>query len=458
MKLIRLDLLAVGPFTGRRLDLSAADRGLHVVVGPNEAGKSSALRAVAGLLYGFGTRIAGEDAVHKAADVRVGGTLRHSDGTEVQVIRRRGSQKTLLGADGKTPLADDALSRFLGTVDAATFATFFGLGHDTLRDGAAALLDANGQVGQALFAAGAGGKPLRVILDRYEAEAGRVYVERGKNQELPRALSQYKEARQAVGAASLLPETWSAERDARAAATAAAAGLLAEIGQLGRRRERVELVRHAIPLLAERAVIAAELATVADAPVLPADFAARRAAAGEARSNAAAGAVDARRRFDEVTAALADVAVPEGVLARADAIDDVYRRLAGYQRAVAARPALRAERSAAVAAVARLVADLRPGPTRRRRRGRRPVRRRRPAAVGRPTRSDRGVVVGVGQADRAAGRRPPGRGRRRHRRPPPVGRAGRRAAGHRRVRPPRGCGRRPEGSRPPSGRCSCRRG
>ncbi len=39
MRLLRLHLKAVGPFTDVVLDLSAGQYGLHLIHGPNEAGK-----------------------------------------------------------------------------------------------------------------------------------------------------------------------------------------------------------------------------------------------------------------------------------------------------------------------------------------------------------------------------------------------------------------------------------
>ena len=361
MKLLRLDLMAVGPFTGQSLDLSGGDHGLHVVVGPNEAGKSSALRSVAALLFGFATRTAWEDAVHKSTDVRVGGLLRHSDGSELAVVRRRGAAKTLLAGDGKTPLPDDALAKFLGTVDRTTFDTFFGLGHATLRDGAAALLDAGGQVGRALFSAGPGGKPLRVALDRYVEQAEGVYKPSGKNQELPKALADYQVAKKAVGDVSLPPDTWMAERRAHDEATAAAEAVRDQLRALHDERARLERIRRAIPLLAERAVTAADLDRVADAPRLPADFAARRSAAERDVAAAGRAAADARRALSAVSAELDAVVVPDELLARAEAIDGLYARLAGYQKAAAAVPTARAALAAAIGAVGRLVDDLRPG-------------------------------------------------------------------------------------------------
>ena len=47
MRFRRLSLDAYGPFTGTTLDLSGATgNGLHLIYGPNEANKSSALRAI----------------------------------------------------------------------------------------------------------------------------------------------------------------------------------------------------------------------------------------------------------------------------------------------------------------------------------------------------------------------------------------------------------------------------
>lgn len=39
MKLLQLNLKAVGPFSSAVLDLSAGQHGLHLIYGPNEAGR-----------------------------------------------------------------------------------------------------------------------------------------------------------------------------------------------------------------------------------------------------------------------------------------------------------------------------------------------------------------------------------------------------------------------------------
>ena len=71
MKLLKLNLKAVGPFSSAVLDLSAGQHGLHLIYGPNEAGKTSALRAISHLLFGF-PHLSADNFVHPNEQLRVG--------------------------------------------------------------------------------------------------------------------------------------------------------------------------------------------------------------------------------------------------------------------------------------------------------------------------------------------------------------------------------------------------
>jgi uncharacterized protein YhaN len=59
MKLVQLNLRAYGPFTNKIVDFgdvpgkTAGNPGLHIVLGANEAGKSTALRALRAVLFGM---------------------------------------------------------------------------------------------------------------------------------------------------------------------------------------------------------------------------------------------------------------------------------------------------------------------------------------------------------------------------------------------------------------------
>ena len=131
MKLLRLNLRAVGPFSGAVLDLSAGHEGLHLIYGRNEAGKTSALRAISHLLFGF-PHLSSDNFVHPNDQLRVGGTLRHSNGEELEILRRRGRSNTLRGPDDSSVVPDQWQRQFLGDLNQATFESLFGINHERL--------------------------------------------------------------------------------------------------------------------------------------------------------------------------------------------------------------------------------------------------------------------------------------------------------------------------------------
>lgn len=56
MRITRLDLLRYGKFTDKSVELPHADKDFHLIVGPNEAGKSTIRNAIQELLFGIETR------------------------------------------------------------------------------------------------------------------------------------------------------------------------------------------------------------------------------------------------------------------------------------------------------------------------------------------------------------------------------------------------------------------
>jgi uncharacterized protein YhaN len=107
----RLELSAFGHFTGTLLDLSAPSPGLHLVYGDNEAGKSTALRAIRSFLYGIPHH--SRDAfVHAGSELRLGAELRAESGGVLAAVRRKGRKNTLLSLDG-APLDEQRLQALI---------------------------------------------------------------------------------------------------------------------------------------------------------------------------------------------------------------------------------------------------------------------------------------------------------------------------------------------------------
>ena len=100
MRFLELQLLRFGHFHDTRLDF-ANDVGLHVIFGANEAGKSTTLRAVSGLLFGIPENTS-DHHQYDRRELRIGARLRNQHGDELHIVRRKGRQNTLLTADEKT--------------------------------------------------------------------------------------------------------------------------------------------------------------------------------------------------------------------------------------------------------------------------------------------------------------------------------------------------------------------
>ena len=152
MRFLTFEMLAYGPFTEKVLDLSGGKEGLHLIYGPNEAGKSIALRALASFFFGIPLRTS-DNFLHDNTNLRIGALLLHSDGSKLRAMRRKGLKETLLNEFGN-PVPDTDLEKYLGDLNRELFSTMFAMDHEVLVEGGKALVEGGGDIGQSLFAAG----------------------------------------------------------------------------------------------------------------------------------------------------------------------------------------------------------------------------------------------------------------------------------------------------------------
>lgn len=342
MRLLNLNLARYGHLADVRLDFPRAAR-LHVVLGPNEAGKSTALAAIGDALFGFPHRT---DFAYRfeSAQLRLGFEVEAADGTRESFIRLKRNKNPLL--DGaEQPVAEAALARLLGGAARSLFETTYGLNGETLRRGALALLASGGEAGESLLA-GMGLQNLRSALERLDEQAKELAGSRKHNQALNLALDAWKAARDAAEEAAIRPREWTdakAELDAVRAAMQTAREEAAALRAEESRLRRAQLVR---PVLAALDASRQELAGLADAPALPGDAAATLVRLRNALRQAEE---DARRETAEAERLEAQhAALPQDapILAEADAIAalaarhqvvaDALRDLPGVERAVEA--------------------------------------------------------------------------------------------------------------------------
>ncbi|MDV6029217.1 MAG: AAA family ATPase [Phycisphaera sp. RhM] len=270
----RLDLLAYGLFSDESLDLSAGPRRFHLVYGPNESGKSTCLRAISALLFGIPTRTT-DSFLHSNAKLRVGATLLGPDGNRLTVIRRKNGKTKLHAEDDKTPIDPIELEQLLGGIDEAAFHHRFGLSHEQLVAGGQAVLDSKGELGEILFAAGAGVGRLKAIQTELENESKELFLERGKKR-INSLLSELDEKRKIVRELQTPPAEYQLLKRQLAEAEQQSYELADERTRLAQSLARQKAIREAHAIVPIWRRHKAQLEALSSVPTLDEDFAARR--------------------------------------------------------------------------------------------------------------------------------------------------------------------------------------
>ncbi len=269
MRVDALHLERYGPFTDKRLDLRGGEQGLHVVFGPNEAGKSTALRALLDWWFGIPERTT-MNFVHPMSKLRVGGVVRLRDGSEFEVYRRKGRGSTLSTASGE---ASEVFAECFGDIDRGLFEMLFGLDHARLREGSDALLQSDSPLGQILLGAAVGSGRLRRVEQDLRQEADKLFRPRASKPHINALLRQYKDARRRVRDAALHAEEWDRHRRELDEVEEALRQHTEERRRVADDLALVKRVAAARGLMARLREVEEELSTLHNVPLLPAEFA-----------------------------------------------------------------------------------------------------------------------------------------------------------------------------------------
>jgi uncharacterized protein YhaN len=326
VRITRLELKAFGRFTDRTLELGP---GLHIVHGPNEAGKSTTLRALKAWLFGFPERTP-DNFLHANDQLLVGGCLQAEDGRELAFYRRKKRKADLLDPAGN-PLAPETLAGFLPIAEQAVFESLHGLSHEDLIRGGEDILAQKGEVGQALFSAGAGISSLRGVLAGLESEAEALFTARGSKREINEALAAYKETQRIVREASLSSRDWHEFNNSLTEAQAALQIIEEQHGEKDRRRRQLERIRQLLPQLALRNALRQQLAGLGEVVVLPDDFSARRLEVERALHTLTRREADLAGKLAQ-REKMAAVSPYQAVLEAEEAIEELHQRLGRYNK------------------------------------------------------------------------------------------------------------------------------
>jgi uncharacterized protein YhaN len=272
VRLQSLHLTAFGPFTDREL-LFRDDASLHVVFGPNESGKSSSLRALKTLFYGFAVRTK-ENFLHPSPQLQIGGRFLSHSGESLELVRWKRNKEALTNMAGE-PIPEAQMVSLLGGLKADMFDRLYGLSHANLVSGGQALLQAGGKVGESLFAASLGPEYHNLVTQLRE-EHESLWSPRPSKRPLNECIRRWEEADAQVEDLALSGRVWSQVKGELEKARRVGSELKERSSLLEAQRQKKERYLQAFQDVLRRTELLDELTEFADVPDLGTDFSARR--------------------------------------------------------------------------------------------------------------------------------------------------------------------------------------
>ncbi|MFM7204619.1 MAG: AAA family ATPase [Myxococcota bacterium] len=336
-----LHLLAYGNFTDRRLELGSTGHRFHLLYGPNEAGKSTTLRAILALLFGF-PRTTPDAFFHGNDKLRVGARLSLHAGLSRWFVRRKGNKSTLLDENGQT-LPDESLRPFLpGQVTEDLFEHQFGLNHARLIEGGKSLLAGKGAVDQALFAASTGLNGVQELQTRFSNEADLLFKPQGRSgPSLTRMLREREDKRKERDGLLLRANDYTSHDQARAEAEQKLTAVQQNILTVETSLQRTQRIQAALPSFQKRREHLTELEPLREIPSLSRDFSERRARAYTEQTQAHTRLQQLEQALQQCLTQLETLVVPTHLLERSAEIETSHMQLGEFIKGERDLPNLR---------------------------------------------------------------------------------------------------------------------
>ncbi|RLB84789.1 MAG: hypothetical protein DRH26_18885, partial [Deltaproteobacteria bacterium] len=358
MRILNLNLVAFGPFEGVSIDLSQGKHGLHIIYGPNEAGKSSALRALRQVFYGIPMR-SDDNFRFPHNKMRIGATICNNDGDIVEFIRRKGKSNTLRAGDDETILQDSVLTHFLQGVDADLFSNMFGIDHSDLVKGGKEIIKGGGNLGQLIFAAGSGITSLRDVQTELQNNAEALFKPTGKLPMINASIRRVKENRKKIRDMQLASSDWVNHDQALQEALKSKKTLENKLTDARTEKNRLERIRDALPIIAQRNELIEGLKPYASAIRLPDNFGKQR---HEYISNLKIAENDQTKAFENIKQLQNEIDqlnISDLILQNADTIESIYQELGGLGKAARDRIQLQTRMDVLNSEAKEILQDLR---------------------------------------------------------------------------------------------------
>lgn len=344
MRLSRLDLIRYGKFTNHSIELPNPDdtggADFHLIVGPNEAGKSTTRHAISDLLFGIEARTR-YGFLHDKNEMRLGAKL-ETDDAQLEFHRLKRNKHPLRDLNDTT-LPDDALASYTGTADRLSFEREFCLDHTRLEEGGKSILNSKDDVGRMLFEASAGVNVFGVFLDQLDNESATLWKpRRSKDQEFYKALDAFKEAEKELKELTTRTKTWKDSNRKVVDASEALGFAKKEYAELEQTQARLERIRRLAPHFQTLNTKKYARKALGDIVALPEEAANDLAEVKKDITKADQLLVEHQTLIDKAVKDQNDISVDESVLARGEEIEklrDEQSRTKNHSSDIAKREA-----------------------------------------------------------------------------------------------------------------------
>lgn len=336
MRFHALHLTRFGHFSGDALTFPAPEGGapdLHLVVGGNEAGKSTLRDAIADFLFGIPHR-SSYDFLHAKPDMEVGAEVEHDASTET-FRRIKANRGTLRGADDAV-LPEKRLAELFGGLDREDYERLFALDHEMLVAGGRRVVENRSDLSQLLFEAASGIADFHERQGALESRVGDLWKrDRRSRTVISQAEKRAKDAEKELKAHTVTGPTFERRRRELRAATKARDAAAERYSALDVERRGLERLRAVAAPLSRLNEADQRLAELIDGgappPLLPEDARTRL----ENAQRALAGLDGSERRDQEKLAQkrteLSEIEPDQAVLGAAEEIDTLIDRAAGVR-------------------------------------------------------------------------------------------------------------------------------
>ncbi|MGH6846130.1 MAG: AAA family ATPase [Methylocella sp.] len=321
-----------GLFASRTLSFPP-DPGVVVIYGPQEAGKSTSLAAIADFLFGI-PHNSPRGQVFGYDQIRLTAVVAFNDGTRLSLRRRKGrAGRTLTGESGQ-PVDEALLARHLGSTGRERFCSLFGLDHNSLRSGGERLLAADGDIGRLIVEAGGGLRALVDAIGKMAQDADALFATTcAGHRRFYKALDAYHAADLAAKDGLLTRDAYEETRRRCDEAQARVEEIRSKQKETAENISRLQRLVRVIPTISELDGADKELAAFLDLPPLREGFAGAAQEALQTLRQAEAALAEAKERHAVQAAKIEALTPSEAILAAEASIRDIKEKAVHVRKA-----------------------------------------------------------------------------------------------------------------------------